>query len=376
MQTTWPMFRKPGGSHNLRSLLLSVVILAFLITGSIYAQRIEFSQDSAYAFLTTLVREIGPRPMGSPAEQKAMDWAVARFKQFGCHQAYVMPMTVAEGVNTNSGIAIGVLKGKSDHIIVIGGHIDSSGPDVPGANDDGSGVACVIELARVLSRQQHESTIMFCCWGGEEQGLRGSKYFVEHFDRLDSIDLMLQIDMADGASTLEIDPDFGEMSAPRWLTEAAYDVFFNDLHRTGLVYPVASATLNAVLGGVTGSDHNAFLEKGIPAIDFTSDVDYPIHTPQDHLDNFQPSGLKRTGDLVLALVERFDAGVPSRTTERYLLVQFGTVPILLPHWLLWSFISCSVVVAIASILVLRRQAFIVEGTQRVRWSSIKLVLFV
>ncbi|MBM2840716.1 MAG: Peptidase protein, partial [Bacteroidetes bacterium] len=165
-------------------------------------------------------------------------------------------------------------------------------------------------------------------------------------------------------------------SAPRWLTEAAYDVFFNDLHRTGLVYPVASATLNAALGGVTGSDHSAFLEKGIPAIDFTSNVDYPIHTPQDHLDNFQPSGLKRTGDLVLALVERFDAGVPSRTTERYLLVQFGTVPILIPYWLLWSFISCSVVVAAMSIVVLRRQAFVVEGTQRVRWSSIKLILFV
>jgi hypothetical protein len=369
------MFRKPSGSRNLQSLILPGFIIAFLIPEFLYAQRTEFSQDSAYAFLTVLVSEIGPRPMGSPAEQKAMEWATAKFREFGCQDAYIMPMAVAERVNTKSGIAIGVSKGKTNRIIIIGGHIDSSGPDVPGANDDGSGVACVLELARVLSKQQHQSTIMFCCWGGEEQGLRGSKYFVEHFDRLDSIDLMLQIDMADGASILEIDPDFGQINSPRWLTEAAYDVFFSELHSKGLVYPVASATLNSFAGGATGSDHDAFLEKGIPAIDFTSDVDYPIHTPQDNIESFQPSGLKRTGDLVLRLFERFDAGVPSRTTEQYMLIQLGAVPVFLPHWLLWTFVCGSVVVAVISTVVMRRRKLIVEAIPKVRWSTIKIILF-
>ena len=49
--------------------------------------------------------------------------------------------------------------------------------------------------------------------------------------------------------------------------------------------------------------------KGIPAIDFTSDVSYPIHTPLDNWANFNPDGLPRTGDLVLRLFERFDGGV-------------------------------------------------------------------
>ncbi len=313
--------------------------------------------------------------MGSPAERLAMQYAVDKFREFGCQEAYIMPMMVAEAVNTNSGIAVGVLKGRTDRIIIVGGHMDSAGPEIPGANDDGSGVACVIELARILSKRQHESTIIFCCWGGEESGLQGSKYFVDHFDKIDSVALMLQIDMADGSSFLGIDPDYADVSAPRWLTKAAYEIFYDELHSSGLEYSTASATLNAASGGATGSDHNAFLAKGIPAIDFTSDVDYPIHTPQDHLENFQPSGLRRTGDLILKLVERFDVGVPSRTLERYMLVQLGTTPVFLSYWILWTFICVVLVLAVVVIVVVRRRRVLVEGRERVRWSAIKIVLF-
>ncbi len=361
----------------MEALNLSAVTIAFLIlfsTSVAASTGGEFSGDSAFVTLRTLSVDIGPRPMGSPAEHEAMVFAVDRLRQSGCQEAYIMPMTVADGVNTASGVAIGVLKGRTDRIIIIGGHIDSSGPDVPGANDDGSGVACVLELARVLCKESHQSTIMFCCWGGEERGLEGSRYFVDHFDRLDSVDLMLQIDMADGASILEIDPDYAGTSSPRWLTEAAYQVFYDELHLSGLVYPVASAILNTAAGGSTGSDHDPFLEKGIPAIDFTSDVDYPIHTPQDNLQNFQPSGLKRSGDLVLHLVRKFDAGIPSRTTERYLLIQLGTLPLFFPHWVLWMFIAVSLILGVLSVTVLRKRRASFEEVPRVRWSVLKLLI--
>ncbi len=142
-----------------------------------------FSTANAYAVLRVLAGDIGPRPMGSPAEQRALAFAVERFRACGCDTAYVMPITVAAGVNTASGVAVGVLRGPSGRIIVLGSHIDSSGPDIPGANDNGSGTACVIELARVLAQRPRTSTIMFCCFGGEEEGLRGSEYFVDHFER-------------------------------------------------------------------------------------------------------------------------------------------------------------------------------------------------
>ncbi len=375
MQTMSPMCQKSSGSRKLRKLLLAVILTVFLFD-SANAQKTEFSQDSAYAVLETLVAEIGPRPMGSPAEQRALAFAVSKFSEYGCQESYVMQMTVAGGVNTNSGIAVGVLKGKrAGRIIIIGGHIDSSGPEVPGANDDGSGVACVIELARVLGKLHHESTVVFCCWGGEEEGLRGSEYFVEHYNDIDSVGLMIQIDMADGSSWLEIDPDAEGTSAPRWLVQAAFDVFYDDLGYGGLVYPTHSATLKSALRGVAGSDHIPFLKKGIPAVDFTSDVNYPIHTPQDNLDNFSMSGLQRAGDLVLKLFEHFDSGVPSRTTESYLLLQLGNKPLFVDYWVVWCFVVLCVVLGVTTVFIARKRREIDESSNRVKWSGLKLLLF-
>ncbi|MBI5473217.1 MAG: M28 family peptidase [Ignavibacteriae bacterium] len=349
-----------------------VTIFFFLLSRSAFAQPSDFSQESAAAILKTLVLDIGPRPMGSPAEQRALDFAVEKFRAYGCDSSFVMPMTVAEGVNTKSGVAVGVKKGKTGRIIVIGGHIDSSGPDVPGANDDGSGAACVIELARVLCQRESESTIYFCCWGGEEQGLEGSKFFVDHFDRIDSVALMLQIDMADGAGDLQADPDGSRASAPSWLVSTTFELFYDDVKSEGLVYPTEAATLNLASGGSWGSDHIPFIDKGIPAIDFTSDPAYPIHTPQDNWENFTPTGLKRSGDLVLRLFERYDRGVPSRSTESYQLIQLGSHLIFLPYSLLWAFIALAVVIAVVAFVIARRRRLAVDPAARVRWSRFKL----
>ncbi len=69
----------------------------------------------------------------------------------------------------------------ADRIIVVGGHYDSRPEnvldvksDAPGANDDGSGTAVVLELARVMSKYDFDATIVFIAFAGEEQGLFGS----------------------------------------------------------------------------------------------------------------------------------------------------------------------------------------------------------
>ncbi len=351
-----------------------LLVLPFLFCTTSLAQKTEFSQENATALLRTLVLDIGPRPMGSPAEHEALAFAVAKFKEYGCDTSYIMPMNVAGGVNTQSGIAVGVKKGKTKRIIVIGGHIDSSGPDVPGANDDGSGTACTLELARVLCKRENESTVVFGCWGGEEQGLRGSKHFVDTFAEIDSVVLMLQIDMADGAGALNADPDGSTMSAPSWLVKSTFDIFYNDLKSDGLVYPTEAATWNLSLGGVFGSDHVSFLDKGIPAIDFTSDPTFPIHTPQDSWENFTPSGLQRCGDLVLKLFEMYDGGVPSKDLERYQLFQIGTKVIVVPYALLWVFIVIAFLVSIAALVTVLRRRVPVDPLTKIKWSGFKLVL--
>lgn len=74
-----------------------------------------------------------------------------------------------------------------DRVIVITGHIDSRVSDVmnvtadaPGANDDGSGTAAVIEAARVLSHYRFPATIVYAAVSGEEQGLNGSTILADH----------------------------------------------------------------------------------------------------------------------------------------------------------------------------------------------------
>ncbi len=90
---------------------------------------------------------------------------------------------------TNLGNAIALLKGTDPldkRIIIISGHLDSRVSDVlnatdfaPGANDDGSGVAAVIESARVLSKSKFPASILFVAVSGEEQGLLGAKMLAD-----------------------------------------------------------------------------------------------------------------------------------------------------------------------------------------------------
>ncbi len=358
-------------------VLLGCVLLFGVSQGLAQGSVSQVSVDSAMANLRVIAGDIGPRPMGSPAEHRAMEYALERLRAFGCDDTFLMPMRDANGVNTTSGIAVGVLKGESKRIILIGGHMDSAGPEIPGADDDGSGAALVLELARVLCQQHHHSTIVFCLWGGEEQGLRGSNYFVAHYAEIDSIALMLQLDMVDGKGPLDIDPDGPyQVSAPRWLVDAAYEEFYGVLHARGLRYPSRFATINSSGSGSTGSDHIPFIEHGIPAIDFTSDVEYPIHTPLDNLANFTPSGFSRAGNVVLRLVDRFDKGQPTQKTEKYFMVQLGEVPLFIPHWFITLCTIVSILGSIFAAVLLFRRDRINPQTPRIHGSGAKVFLAV
>jgi len=237
------------------------------------AQNVQFNADSAYATIEHLTVKIGPRPMGSANERAALQWTVARFRSFGADTAYVMPVPEANGtINTNSGVAIGIFRGTTDSTIVIGGHIDSSGPDIPGANDDASGTACMIELARIWSQRERHFTLLFAAFCGEESGLVGSEYFVEHYADLDKVKLMLQIDMAGSSEALIPFIDVYTHQAPKWLVEDAFAID-RALGYNSLAYPTHFFTINnAQKGGGAGSDHQPFLQKNIPAIDFTAGV--------------------------------------------------------------------------------------------------------
>jgi hypothetical protein len=105
-------------------------------------------------------------------------------------QSYIQEPANRIPVPTRITNVVATLRGtdpqSADRVYVVGAHYDSRVSDVldatsdsPGANDDGSGTAAVIELARVFARVPLEATVVFVAFAGEEQGLYGSDHFAQ-----------------------------------------------------------------------------------------------------------------------------------------------------------------------------------------------------
>ena len=129
-----------------------------------------------------------------------------------------------------------------------------------------------MELARVFGRRRMQSTLVFCCFGGEEQGLQGSRYFVDHFSDIDSVMLMLQIDMANGTGIIDLDPDTHGQSAPRWFVSAAIEEFHN-LGYEHLRYPTHFFSLNYADPPALAQTTNHFSMR-----EFPQSISQPIST--------------------------------------------------------------------------------------------------
>jgi Zn-dependent M28 family amino/carboxypeptidase len=93
------------------------------------------------------------------------------------------------GLTTNQRNVVATLPGIGDHpgVIVIAAHYDSRGADpdsggglAPGANDNASGTAILLELARLLSSRSWRQTIVFVAFAAEEQGTFGSRHYVQN----------------------------------------------------------------------------------------------------------------------------------------------------------------------------------------------------
>lgn len=126
----------------------------------------------------------------------AREWVVSKFKEFAKQSNSRMTAMVdtttllPDGRRiskpVNLGNAMAILKGTNpadQRIFIISGHLDSRVTDVmnatasaPGANDDASGVAAVLECARIMSKYEFSATIIFVAVSGEEQGLLGANF--------------------------------------------------------------------------------------------------------------------------------------------------------------------------------------------------------
>ena len=122
----------------------------------------------------------------SPGLTEAAEWVAAEFRRIPGVEVELMKYTLPKGrrVPEDKEVVqvVAVLPGRTSRRILVGGHLDSLNLEVepvtgraPGANDDASGVALTLEMARVLATKKWDNTFVFVAFSGEEQGLNGSR---------------------------------------------------------------------------------------------------------------------------------------------------------------------------------------------------------
>lgn len=195
---------------------------------------------------------------------------------------------------------IGLLDGSdpalAEETIVIGAHRDHFGRQAgllfAGADDNASGTAVVLEVARALTApgQRPKRSLVFVSFSGEEQGLLGSNLYVGRPARpLGKTVAMINIDHAGiGNGRLTVGVTGPDKSAAARAAETA-----------GLSDKVD------LFGYFPGGDHVPFKEAGVPTITVVSGGAHPhFHQPADTVDTVQPDTLRSVADYVLALVRQ------------------------------------------------------------------------
>ncbi|MFE4373082.1 M20/M25/M40 family metallo-hydrolase [Streptomyces sp. NPDC056835] len=251
----------------------------------------------------------------------ARDWIFAELKRYAEAsggrmtvelQSYVQEPASRIPVATRITNVVATLRGSvdPDRIHVVSGHYDSRATDVmdavsdaPGADDDASGVAVAMELARVMARRRPAATIVFAAVAGEEQGLYGAAHMAERFKAAGAdVRAMFTNDIvgspraddgsrdpytvrlfAEGVPTSETPQEAatrrsigGENdSATRQLARFVRDVASNDA--TGMDIRVIYRRDRYLRGG----DHIPFLERGYSAARFTEPAEDFAHQHQD-----------------------------------------------------------------------------------------------
>jgi aminopeptidase YwaD len=265
------------------------------------------------------------RLTGTPGNDSAAAYLARRYAALGLRaaapgylQRFIARPPAHQGVSASlpTQNVFALLPGRDPTLrgqyVVVGAHFDHLGKSTEGAldpeahdavrrgaDDNASGTAAVLELARLFASNPARRSIIFANFSGEEQGLLGSSYFIDHSPvPIDSIDAMINFDMV------------GRLRNDRLI-----------------VYGVATATeLRALLDsanasmhfaiaaqgdGFGPSDQSSFYAKDIPVLHFFTDLHDDYHRASDVAEKINAGGEAR----VVSLAERVVRAIADRPTR-------------------------------------------------------------
>jgi len=193
----------------------------------------------------------------------------------------------------------------SERALIIGAHYDHLGKDVDGsifsgANDDASGVAVLMEVARVFSSSARSRwSILFAAWSGEEEGFYGSYAYVNHpYFPLAGTIAYLNLDLVGYGQPLTCEVSATYSALRTVVTESA--------HELGI-----SAHVRGFIGS---SDHAVFEERKVPNLMFIYWPDELYHTPADKADHVSRENLIETARLTALVALRLSEASIATTT--------------------------------------------------------------
>lgn len=221
-----------------------------------------------------------------------------------------LSLKIQQKTRTASNV-IGYLDNKSSYTIVLGAHIDHLGygedgnsmnrnapPAIHnGADDNASGTAAMLELARRLSKTKNPSfNYLFIGFSAEELGLFGSKFFVENSTiPLTTINYMINMDMvgrlSDSTKILSIG-GFG--------TSDSWDDIILNIKNSPLKLKLDSS-------GTGPSDHTSFYRKDIPVLFFFTGLHSDYHRPTDDAEKINYTGTMQTVNYIYSIIKESES---------------------------------------------------------------------
>ncbi len=236
-----------------------------------------------------LADEIGSRPAGSANERRAADYLAGEYRALDYAVNVIpFPFNVSSGRGDSQNVeARSPNEDPNARLVIIGGHYDTV-PAGPGANDNGSGTATILEVARELAAHPVSGVaVRYIAFGAEEPGLLGSKAYVNSMsesERRRTV-LMMSIDMM----AVGDQPAFG--GTPEWVFEAlarAESQGFRPINQSDRLRRM--------------SDHASFIDAGMPAMMFHWVDDPFYHTALDVSANVRPDAMDLMGAIAIELV--------------------------------------------------------------------------
>ncbi|GJM32469.1 MAG: aminopeptidase [Saprospiraceae bacterium] len=261
------------------------------------------------------------RETGKPGEMLAAEYIAFRYDQMGLKPKgkdgswyqefdfnYKDNPHIEKGEDRTGRNVVGFLDNGAKNTIVIGAHYDHLGhgimgslhagePDIHnGADDNASGVAAMLRLAKILAAgKAKNNNYLFIAFSGEELGLFGSKNFVNAptID-LSTVNYMLNMDMVGRLNAEKVVAINGVGTSPLWKE----------------ILPkikVADIQIKTTDSGIGPSDHTSFYLKDIPVLHFFTGQHSDYHKPADDAALVNFPGIIDVSDFMLAIIEKLDA---------------------------------------------------------------------